>query len=175
MLCDHIAILTGKLLSAAAKAVVPCDSKDGFLWTRCLTASVRPKVAFVVVKWANHLSILWGLPLLAIQGNLCVAVGIWGLGTKLSASFLFGSIPHQDHISTASTSSGRCTSSACSGGWHVKRLPAHVVCGKLVVATREVFMRQLTVLVQHGETTGLTGFGQLSFYLGNLTLQQKHK
>lgn len=161
-----------KLLSTATEAVIPGLAHDAFVRDGRLTSSVLCIITGVVVKRAHHLAILSGLSLSSVNWHLRIAIVVLGLGAKLLAGLLLNGISHQNHVSTATTSPWRGASSASSSGRHVKRLPGQVVCRVFIVPTREDVLRQISVLVEHGKTIGLSGFGQLSFYFGKLKGRQ---
>ena len=161
-----------KLLSTATEAVIPARIHDVLFTAIGLTSSVFSMMTSVIVKRAHYLAISSGFSLSSVNRHTRIAVLVCGPGTKLCARSLVSAISHHNHVSTATGSPCRGASSASTSGRHVKRLPAQVVCWVLVISIREEVSRQISVLIKHGKTFRLTGFGHLSFYFGRLKLRQ---
>ena len=151
------------LLPAAAKAVIgiwvwePSDVTNR-AWH--LTPSVGRVIAAIVVERANPFPILSSVTCFSMNRNLCVTVAKRRPGTNLSAGFLISRVTHKDHVFTALSSTWSRASSAGSSCRYVERQPAQAVCRVLIMTRREVVQRQMAILVEHGETTVLTSFGQ---------------
>jgi len=160
------------LLSTATEAVIPARVHNVFFKAVGLTSSVVSITTWVVVKRAHYLAIFSGFSLSSVNRHTRIAVLVCGLGTKLCAGFLISAISHHNHVSTATAPPCTGASSASTSGRHVKRLPAQVVCRVSIISIGEEVSRQMSVLVKHGKTFGLTGFGQVSLCFGRLKLRQ---
>lgn len=124
----------------------------------------------VVVERPHYFSILSGLALSSVDGNLSVAVRIRTLGANLCAGFQIGGVPYHHHVSAATASSCGGAASAGCCCCHMKRLPRQVECRVLIKAGRKQILWKTAVLVELCKSIWFTSIGQLSFKFGNLKM-----